>query len=189
MDDLYSYLKIVRVLFHLAQTEYLSVIWVNRQEQTVRKLDDSKRTKRRRTAEEAMAGIMAMPISPSAGHIRKYTCYKCRGFETWLSLLFARHPTHPDSQMPVYILLPSPHMSFNNCQHQQCFVVSCSYRKPQAYKSAGLIVRPQVYLYANTLIYSRGEMKPQLIYFTYSLFPLKANWPAGWEVIHHIYWV
>lgn len=48
-------------------------------------------------------------------------------------------------------------MSFNDSQHQQCFVVSCNHRKPQAYKSAGLIVSPQVTVsvYANTLIYSR----------------------------------
>ncbi len=61
----------------------------------------------------------------------------------------------PDSQMPVNSL-SSPHTSFHNCQHQQCFVVSCNNRKPQAYESAGLIVSPQVTVsvYANTLIHS-----------------------------------
>ncbi len=66
-------------------------------------------------------------------------------------------PEHPSSQCGIAVIqqgvqmpvdmLSSPH----NCQHLRCFVVSFNYRKPQTYRSAGLIVSPRltVSVYAN----------------------------------------
>ena len=130
---------------------------------------------------------MRKPVTrlPSAGHMRREITLlhvQCSG-RIWnlnihphdMTFLSSRLACLVDSKSPV--LLSSPHMSLDNCQHQQCFVVSSNYRKPQAYKSAGLIVAALkwLYLYMQILINSR-KIKLRLFWFYSKLPYLLFDW-------------
>lgn len=124
---------------------------------------------------------VAVAMSPSPGQVRNHiscTTDRLGGFESWTSSALRRSFSSRADRLLGYLLAARRRSTFylhvtRPCQHQQSFLMSSNYRKPQAFKSAGLIVSPQLTLsvYANHRFIQENETSAHIL-FTFTVRPL-----------------